>query len=128
MECIRKCNKRKYRNIQCVLEALATGLVIWPAQFITPCKRDRMDQYIDLSKMVCGFLGYGCDLIILGHITLFDPLTPHFFCKRFDASFEHFARVANSDVCTFTVKRLCNSPGDRPVICQTKNQCVLAFK
>src|ERR1051325_6213494 len=105
MKGIRQSDERKDRNVQRVLESLAAGLVIRPAQFITPGKRNRMNEHIDLAKMLCGFFCCCSNLFIFCNITFFHPLTAYFFRQWFYTALEHFASVTDADICTFAMKR-----------------------
>src|SRR5688572_10075420 len=87
-----------------------------------------MHQHIDFSKMLRSFLSNCANLVILCHVTFFDPLAANFFRQWFHTPLEHFARVADSYICAFAMECLSNSPGDRLVICQSEYQCVLSFK
>ncbi len=87
-----------------------------------------MHQNIDFSKMLRGFFRHRRDLLIAGHVTFFDPFAVHFFSQRFHAALEHLTRVTDSQIRAFALERLRDSPRDRALVRQTKDQRILTFQ
>ena len=111
-----------------VLEALAAGVVVWPAQLVTAGEGDRVHQHVDLPEILACRLGDGGDVIVLRDVAFFDPFAVDLFGQRPDAALERLACVADANPGALAVHGLRDAPGDRALICQSKDQCGLSFQ
>ena len=87
-----------------------------------------MNQNVDFAKMFRGFFDSGCDMVIFRYVTFFDPFAVQLCRQRSDTMFQHFAGIADSEICAFTFECLRNSPGNGFIICKTENEGVFILK
>ncbi len=81
-----------------------------------------MHQHIHLPEILLGLLRHGLDLLVLRDVAFLHPFATDLLGQRLHPPLQRFARITDPDLRTFAMHGLRDAPGDRPFICQSKDQ------
>src|SRR5690606_24101450 len=109
-------------------EALAAGVDEAAHQVFAVRERDGVDEDVDGAEPLLRLREDGIDLLVAGHVALFDEIRTETFSERPNALFERRPGIGEAEGGSFAVEGLCDAPRDGVVVRYTEDERLLTVE